>query len=198
VGQVIDPVAWGNPLWDQSVQQFASDADRTAQFPAGQRKAGAVTWLDDVKRVDVWDGASWAPVPAFTASFLQAADPTEIQSPTPGLPVLSIAAALTLPAGSKWIVQGAMSATTTTIADHIRCELYNMDTAAAIALSRGVGAFNTTINTGVDVFTRPTLITAGAAAFRVQVGCAPNGGTIIRTVSLATSPTAWISAQRVG
>jgi hypothetical protein len=61
VGQTIDPNTWGNPLWDQSVQQFASDADRTAQFPLAQRKLGAVTWLDDVKRLEVWDGAVWRP-----------------------------------------------------------------------------------------------------------------------------------------
>jgi hypothetical protein len=61
VGQVIDPVACGNPLWDQSVQAFASDADRTTQFPTAQRKLGAVTWLDDVKRLEVWDGALWRP-----------------------------------------------------------------------------------------------------------------------------------------
>ena len=63
VGQVIDPDAWGNPLWDQSVQTFASDADRTTQFPAAQRKAGAVTWLDDVKRFEAWDGAAWKAIP---------------------------------------------------------------------------------------------------------------------------------------
>lgn len=60
VGQVIDPVGWGNPLWDQSVQSFASAADRTAQFPAP--KQGAPSWLEDVKRLDVYDGAAWTPV----------------------------------------------------------------------------------------------------------------------------------------
>jgi hypothetical protein len=59
VGQVIDPVAWGNPLWDQSVQEFASDADRTAQFPVAQRRPGVVTWIDDLKLWQGWDGAKW-------------------------------------------------------------------------------------------------------------------------------------------
>jgi hypothetical protein len=67
VGQVIDPVTWGNPLWDQSVQQFASDADRTTQFPVGQRKVGAVTWLDDSKVLQVWDGAGWRTLPTTAA-----------------------------------------------------------------------------------------------------------------------------------
>ena len=61
VGQVIDPVAWGNPLWDQSVQTFASAADRLAQFPAPLK--GAVTWLDDVGRLEVWNGTAWVRVP---------------------------------------------------------------------------------------------------------------------------------------
>ena len=60
VGQVIDPVTWGNPLWDQSVQTFTSAADRTAQFPAP--KQGAVTWLEDVKRLEVYNGTTWARV----------------------------------------------------------------------------------------------------------------------------------------
>lgn len=85
VGQVIDPVAWGNPLWDQSVQQFASDADRTTQFPTAQRKLGAVTWLDDVKRLEVWDGTAWVRldggVPSFTSSSIVAYGPSSNTAP---------------------------------------------------------------------------------------------------------------------
>jgi len=57
VGQVIDPVQWGNPLWDQSIQTFASAAARTAQFPAPLQ--GAVTWLEDSKRLEVFNGTAW-------------------------------------------------------------------------------------------------------------------------------------------
>lgn len=60
VGQVLDPDVWGNPLWDQSVQTFTSAADRTAQFAAP--KQGAVTWLEDVKRLEVFNGTAWVPV----------------------------------------------------------------------------------------------------------------------------------------
>jgi hypothetical protein len=77
VGQVIDPVAWGNPLWDQSVQQFASDADRTAQFPVGQRRAGVVTWLDDVARLEVWNGTVWTPFTA-TSQHIPVAGNTDV------------------------------------------------------------------------------------------------------------------------
>ncbi|MGY4645883.1 hypothetical protein [Cellulomonas sp. URHB0016] len=63
VGQVIDPVTWGNPLWDQSVQTFASAADRTAQFPAPLK--GAKTYLEDVARWEGWDGTRWVPEVVF-------------------------------------------------------------------------------------------------------------------------------------
>lgn len=62
VGQVIDPAVWGNPLWDQSVQTFASDAARTAQFPAPLQ--GATTWLDDVKKLQVFNGTRWVDIGA--------------------------------------------------------------------------------------------------------------------------------------
>lgn len=67
VGQVIDPVVWGNPLWDQSVQEFADAASRTAQFPAPLK--GAVTWLDAPGVLQVWDGAAWRSVLGQAAGF---------------------------------------------------------------------------------------------------------------------------------
>jgi hypothetical protein len=71
VGQVIDPVVWGNPLWDQSVQTFTSAADRTAQFTGP--KQGAVTWLEDLKRLEVFDGSNWKPLPGNSTSVANAA-----------------------------------------------------------------------------------------------------------------------------
>jgi hypothetical protein len=62
VGQVIDPDAWGNPLWDQSVQTFTSAADRTSQFPAPRQ--GAVTYLEDVRQLQVFIGTAWVLVHA--------------------------------------------------------------------------------------------------------------------------------------
>ena len=48
---------WGNTAWDQTVQSFSSAADRATQFASP--KAGATTWLDDVKRLETWDGTAW-------------------------------------------------------------------------------------------------------------------------------------------
>jgi hypothetical protein len=64
---------WGNTVWDQSVQQFASAADRSTQFPAP--KAGAVSWLDDVKQLETYNGTAWVGTGAavsYTATVIGA------------------------------------------------------------------------------------------------------------------------------
>lgn len=85
VGQVIDPVVWGNPLWDQSVQTFASAADRTAQFPAPL--LGAVTYLEDVKQLQRYDGPSgspsgWTPIDYRTHAELDGNNTAQPSTPT--------------------------------------------------------------------------------------------------------------------
>lgn len=70
VGQVIDPTVWGNPLWDQSVQTFASAADRLAQFPAPRQ--GAMVWLEDLKRFEGYNGAAWVPVSGIWQDYVPA------------------------------------------------------------------------------------------------------------------------------
>ena len=63
-GQLIQSSAWGNPLWDQSIQCFNSAADRDNQYPAASWHAGAHVWLDDVKQVQVYTGSGWRVVHA--------------------------------------------------------------------------------------------------------------------------------------
>ena len=58
-GQVIGS-DWGNTVWDQSIQTFASSADRATQYPAPHE--GAAAWLEDTNRLDVWDGSQWRTV----------------------------------------------------------------------------------------------------------------------------------------
>lgn len=65
-GGVIQSAEWGNPLWDHSVQCFNSAADRANQFPTPQR--GAVTWLDDVARLEWWNGTAWTALQESYAS----------------------------------------------------------------------------------------------------------------------------------
>jgi hypothetical protein len=57
---VIQSAEWGNPLWDQSVQCFNSAADRTAQYPAPH--TGSLSWLEDIKQLQLWNGAAWTSV----------------------------------------------------------------------------------------------------------------------------------------
>lgn len=61
-GQTIQSIPWGNPVWDQSVQNFASSADRLNQFPTPQK--GAVWYLEDTRRWQCWDGQAVATLPA--------------------------------------------------------------------------------------------------------------------------------------
>jgi hypothetical protein len=68
-GQVIAS-DWGNLTWDQTVQQFASTADRNTQFPAP--KAGAHSWTDAEKTEWLFDGTAWIPVRAPWASYTPA------------------------------------------------------------------------------------------------------------------------------
>lgn len=59
---------WGNWVWDQSVQSFASKADRDTQFPAPQR--GACCTLDDHPGIVLtWDGAKWMAVQTAQGGF---------------------------------------------------------------------------------------------------------------------------------
>jgi hypothetical protein len=86
VGQVLDPDLWGNPLWDQSVQTFASAADRATQFP--NPKMGAVSYLEDVKRLEVYHGASgvpmgWTPIDYRTHAELSGNATAATSTPTP-------------------------------------------------------------------------------------------------------------------
>lgn len=63
---------WGNLVWDQSIQDFASGADRTTQFPTP--KPGNATWLEDVKGLQVWDGTRWLAMlaaPGLAAPLIQ-------------------------------------------------------------------------------------------------------------------------------
>jgi hypothetical protein len=64
-GQTIVSAGWGNPLWDHSVQCFASAADRANQFPAPQ--PGAVSFTEDTRTLWVYVNGAWVPVPT-TAS----------------------------------------------------------------------------------------------------------------------------------
>lgn len=51
---------WGNLVWDQSVQTFANAAARTTQFPSP--KPGAMSYLEDTKRLEIYTGSAWVGV----------------------------------------------------------------------------------------------------------------------------------------
>jgi hypothetical protein len=59
-GQTIVSAGWGNPLWDHSVQCFASAADRANQFPNPQ--PGAVSFTEDTRTLWVYASGAWVPL----------------------------------------------------------------------------------------------------------------------------------------
>ena len=50
---------WGNEVRDRSLQNFATAAERAAQWLAPPE--GAISYLRDVDRIDVYTGTAWTP-----------------------------------------------------------------------------------------------------------------------------------------
>jgi hypothetical protein len=72
---------WGNHVWDQSVQCFASAADRDTQYPTPH--AGAVCYTIDTGMIWVHRAGAWAPVSGITPG-----SNAMIGTIAPGRPVL--------------------------------------------------------------------------------------------------------------
>ena len=67
-GQIVDS-DWGNTVFDQSVQTFASAADRTGQWPAPH--VGAMSYLQDTNTLQVKMPAGWQSVTDATSSEVE-------------------------------------------------------------------------------------------------------------------------------
>ena len=90
--------AWGNAIRDQTVQVFASSAERAAAIPTP--KAGQVTYLTASGAFDYWDATSWRTLGGGQLAYkVKAADQQGIQ----GVPVdvIDLAATVTVPAGRR-------------------------------------------------------------------------------------------------
>jgi hypothetical protein len=197
VGQVIDPVVWGNPLWDQSVQQFASAADRSAQFPTP--KNGAVTFLEDVQRLElrangVWAPVTPAPVPPYATTVVDMAARTGVA----GQALKSPAAVVDLTAG-YWRVQGgAMLEVSAGTADAFALTLFNTATNTEVPNSRGSGAY-LAVGFMTNVLTRPTYVSVPIGqVVQAQVVGVPQGvASVLTMYPGAGGPSAWIEAYRI-
>jgi hypothetical protein len=73
-GQVISSAGWGNIVWDQSVQCFASMADVANQYPAPH--VGSVVFTEDTASLWVYIGNAWQPL-------IGALDPNVYTNATP-------------------------------------------------------------------------------------------------------------------
>lgn len=65
--------AWGNEIRDRTIQNFATAAERAAQWTAPPE--GAASYLRDVDRLEIYDGTSWrVPGRAFAQIIRTAGD----------------------------------------------------------------------------------------------------------------------------
>src|SRR5262245_7453468 len=53
--------AWGNSIRDRTVTPFTNAAARTSAITAP--KVGMLTWLADLRRLEIYDGTNWGPLP---------------------------------------------------------------------------------------------------------------------------------------
>ena len=60
-GQTISSASWGNPIWDQSVNCFASAADRDTQWPSPHD--GSVAFQADTQTLWVHKAGAWHGLP---------------------------------------------------------------------------------------------------------------------------------------
>lgn len=58
---------WGNTVWNQSVQTFASAADRTSQYPTPLD--GAMSYLEDTDNLYVYSKGAWLIAAPGAVSF---------------------------------------------------------------------------------------------------------------------------------
>jgi hypothetical protein len=137
VGQVIDPVVWGNPLWDQSVQTFASAADRTAQFATLLQ--GAVTYLEDVKQWQGWNGAAWVILPTGPSKisggkFSGTTSAAGVLTIPHGLGAVPSSVVVTMGQGNSGTVyQVAQPGITNYDGTNFLCTIFRSDTGAGLA-----------------------------------------------------------------
>lgn len=136
--------------------------------------------------------AAWTRGPG---ELLSAWDPAEAIAPSLGARLPSANAKVTLTAGI-WIVNGSATVRTMDVSDQVACALQDASSGIEIPGSRSGGGV-AALTSVVAMVTRPVRITV-ASPITVQVVAIPNGASTVRLHSSAASPTAWISAQRVG
>jgi C1q domain len=164
-GQTISSSAWGNPVWDQSVNVFASAADRDTQWPTPHD--GAVCYTLDTRNLWLRRAGAWG---AFgmphacrvgrSNAYAMPATANQIVYPFPFDSVIYNAESLfnpatflyTCPLAGIYQVNMQMSVITTAAGQNAGCHLYRN---GSIIRTRAEGFL-------ANVRTQPLLSDAGA------------------------------------
>jgi hypothetical protein len=163
--------AWGNTTFDQTMQTYASAADRTNQWPTPNE--GALSFLVDSHTPFIFRSGAWHPLPiGFVAGVVGPA--AQIDCGSAGATVVSLAPILT--AGRRYRVHayatgGQQTATGSNIASLNGVDLgaprlwTNTNDIAGNARSAALSVQYTAAATGAHTFSVVILATAGV--FRV-------------------------------
>ena len=166
--------AWGNTTYDQTMQTFASAADRTNQWPAPND--GALSWLVDSHTPWVYRAGAWRGLPAgFVASASGPASQTDCGASMTTLVTLNA----NVVAGRKYRLnayafgsqQTATGNNTAQVgaADLGTMRLWTVVSATGgSATAGGISLLVTAATTGARAFTLQASATAGV--FRVTAG----------------------------
>ncbi len=168
------PEQWGLDVRDSVILRFASEAARDSALTGlGATDSGLAAWLQDVKRLTIWDGVSWVPVgPHRVGGSVRTSDVSMTTTET-----LADSATVTVVAGRRYEILWSGACYSTTAGDSFEIRLRyaaggtvaNTDTLIK-TLPMAEPAANTDLNgsfsfecTGID----PGETTFGVFAIRV-------------------------------
>lgn len=166
--------AWGNTTYDQTLQTFASAADRTNQWPAPNE--GAQSWLVDTRTPWIYRNGVWRAMPLGFVG--QATGPATTTTFTANATIASLVVAMV--AGRRYRFTGYGTGSITTATVIVRVGAFDPASGSAWIWYDAAARPSSTVGaqvggTGVGYYTAPTtgngtfLITySGGSGWTVQ------------------------------
>lgn len=168
--------AWGNTIRDRTATPFANAAARTTAIPVP--KPGQLSWLMDVKRVEIYDGAAWQPYSPGAGQLAYKAQTADVQAVQTFADIPGLSATVTVPAGRRIQVTA------------------NLQLARGASEASGGAWPVITDAANISIAQRVVYVPQnfGMPAF-VQVRISPNAGTYTWKARIQSLSTSWITAQ---